>query len=158
MSLSNLFSNMNSFNLTEFIENPIFLSCKQCNNSPEIFIKDNDFIILECKFCSIKKEEKISNIFNCSSEWVKNKITKYCETKHDSKVEANIFCKACNSFLCKDCFERHKKDKNIYHNYIEVNKLKINFCNYHNNMLSHYCEQCDFEFCQNCINNHINHK
>ena len=158
MNLSNLFSNINSFHLNEFMKNIIFLSCKQCSNNPEIFMKDNENIILECKYCSIKKEEKISNIFNCSSEWIKNKNEKLCISNHDTNVVANIFCKTCNSFLCNECFEMHKKEQNFYHNYIKVEKLKMNFCNYHNKIFSYYCEQCDVEFCQKCFDSHFTHK
>ena len=159
MNLSNIYSNLDLFNLNEFIKKPFFFSCMRCHNSPEIFSKDKDNIILECKNCSIKKEEKMSNIFDCSSEWIENKLIKLCESKHNSQVTANIFCKTCNSFLCKECFDIHKKAKDIYHNYIEVDKIKINlFCNYHNNKFTYYCEQCDIEFCQKCIEKHKEHK
>ena len=113
MNLSNIYSNLDLFNLNEFIKKPFFFSCMRCHNSPEIFSKDKDNIILECKNCSIKKEEKMSNIFDCSSEWIENKLIKLCESKHNSQVTANIFCKTCNSFLCKECFDIHKKAKDI---------------------------------------------
>ena len=73
---SELFSKVNIFKLDESNTKPFFLSCEKCHNEPNIYIEDNEYkyVIIECVNCSIKKEEKISNLFNCSSEWVTNNI------------------------------------------------------------------------------------
>ena len=68
MNSSSLFSNINNtFKLDELNPKPFFLSCKNCDNNPELSLKDTDNVIIQCNKCSIKAEEKISNLFNYSS-------------------------------------------------------------------------------------------
>ena len=69
---SELFSKINTFKLDELNSLAFFLSCKHCHKIPFIYLKNEEYVILECINCSTKKEEKISNLFNYSSEWITN--------------------------------------------------------------------------------------
>ena len=69
---SELFSKINTFKLDELNSLSFFLSCKNCHKIPFIYLKNEEYVILECINCSTKKEEKISNLFNYSSEWITN--------------------------------------------------------------------------------------
>lgn len=158
MNSSGIYSNMNLFSLNEINKKPFFLSCKNCHNSPNVFIKNNNDLIIECINCSVKKEENISNIFNCSSEWMTNKIIRFCTLEHASTVISKIYCKTCNLFLCQECLDLHRKDNCLSHEYNDIDKLKLDFCNYHQSPIFYYCQECDIEFCQKCLVNHYRHK
>ena len=158
MNSSGIYSNMNLFNLNEINKKPFCLSCKNCHNSPNVFIKDNDDLIIECIHCSVKKEEKISKIFNCSSEWMTNRIIIFCNLEHKSAVISKIYCKTCNLFLCQECLDLHQKENCQPHEYINIDKLKLDICNYHQSSFFYYCKECDTEFCQKCLVNHYRHK
>ena len=66
-------------------------------------MKDNENLMISCKNCSIRKQEKIENIVNFSSEWIKNDF-KY-NIRFRSEEEINYF----ERFL-KNA-EKHKKAK-----------------------------------------------
>ena len=79
------------FRLIELNEKLFFISCKKCHNIPEILLKDNENLLIECINCNIKKEEKVSNICNYSSEWMTNVIISFCELPHDEKIVSSFF-------------------------------------------------------------------
>lgn len=99
----------------------IFLSCKDCHNLPEIFLENNEYLLLECIYCEKTKREKILNLVNYPSEWISNEI--FCELNHKEKNLSTIYCKTCNLFLCQNCYEIHNKD-NI-HDYISIDNFKL---------------------------------
>ena len=146
--------NKDNFCSDELNKKLYFLSCKFCQNSPDILLKDNERILIECNHCNIKQEEKISNISNYSSEWLSNEIKKPCNLKHENKVPSNSFCKTCNLYICENCYEHHDKS----HEIMFINAFKILFCDFHNIKASYYCYNCDLEFCEKCCNFHYEHK
>ena len=110
---SELFSKINTFKLDELNSSPFFLSCKNCHKNPLVYLKNEEFVMLECIHCSIKKDEKISNLFNYSSEWITNNY-KYIENNvynYDDKFYYDIL----NINLFKTFLENAKKvEKNKY--------------------------------------------
>jgi hypothetical protein len=146
--------NKDNFCSDELNKKLYFLSCKFCQNSPDILLKDNERILIECNHCNIKQEEKISNISNYSSEWLSNEINKPCNLKHENKIPSNSFCKTCNLYICENCYEHHDKS----HEIMFINAFKILFCDFHNIKTSYYCYNCDLEFCEKCCNFHYEHK
>ena len=144
------------FRLIELNEKLFFISCKKCHNIPEILLKDNENLLIECINCNIKKEEKVSNICNYSSEWMTNVIISFCELPHDEKIVSSFFCKTCNLFLCQECSKFHNQNNN--HENITLDDFKINICDYHNIKPPFYCKDCDIEFCEKCKIIHNNHK
>ena len=50
------------------------LSCKKCKEIPDIIIKDKKIILLKYIKCGIEGNEKIENISNNSSKWLKGNI------------------------------------------------------------------------------------
>ena len=151
-------NSINKFKLIEMNETPFYLSCKNCKQIPELILKNKENIFIFCSKCNISENEKIQNIVNYSSEWITNEIIKYCNMKHEDKIFSIIYCRTCNLFLCEECFNQHK-NKNENHEYIELYKLKINFCYFHNEKLSYYCFDCNEEICEKCINDeHKVHK
>ena len=144
-----------NFRLIELNEKFFFISCKNCHNIPEILLKDNEYLLIECINCNIKKKEKVSNICNYSSEWMTNEIISFCESEHQEKIISSCFCKTCNLFLCQRCSEIH--NKNNIHEYIILENFKIDLCDYHNIKPSFYCKNCDIEFCEKCNNLHKFH-
>ena len=152
-----LYNNSKEFDLIELNEQPYFFYCKYCHNDPEIIIKDNEYILIECSYCNIKKEEKISNISNYSCEWMRNEVIRFCELNHKEKKLSVTYCKTCNLFLCEECFQLHNQNKDIIHDYLKISNIKINFCKFHNYKYSYYCEKCDIEFCGKCFENHRYH-
>ena len=64
-------------------------------------MKDNENLIISCKNCSIQKQEKIENVVNFSSEWIKNDFKYNCRFR--SEEDFNDF----ERFL-KNA-EKHKK-------------------------------------------------
>lgn len=145
----------NNFRLIELNEKFFFISCKNCHNIPEILLKDNENLLIECINCNTKKEEKVSNICNYLSEWMTNKIISFCELEHKEKIISSYLCKTCNLFLCQKCYEIHNEDNS--HEYIQLDQFKIDMCDYHNIKASFYCKDCDIEFCEKCNNMHSIH-
>ena len=104
MNSSSLFSNINTFKLDELNQKHFFLYCKKCNNNPTLTLKDTDNVIIECNNCSIKKEEKISNLFNYSSEWITDKKNfikidddNYDNNMYEDLLNINLFKKFLNN-------------------------------------------------------------
>ena len=93
MNSSSLFSNINTFKFDELNPKPFFIACKNCNNNPELSLKDTENVIIECNKCSIKAEEKISNLFNYSSEWITNKknFNEFDEDIYDNNIYDDLF-------------------------------------------------------------------
>ena len=145
------------FNEIEIDETPFYFSCKKCKKVPNIFLSDDKNLFIYCEECGKKANEKIENIVNYNSEWITNEIIKFCNTKHEDKILSVIFCKTCNLFLCEECLNQHKEN-NESHEFIELNKLKINFCNFHNKKLTQFCFDCNEEICKKCLNKHKEHK
>ena len=73
------------------------------------------------------------------------------------KIKYVIFCKTCNLFLCEECLNQHKEN-NESHEFIELNKLKINFCYFHNKNSNKFCFDCNEEICEECVKEHNKHK
>ena len=138
-------------------EIPFYFSCKNCKQVPNIFFSDEKNLFIYCKKCGKKTNEKIENIVNFNSNWISNEIIKFCNTKHEEKKFSVIFCKTCNLFLCEECLNQHKQN-NKNHDFIELKKLKINFCNFHNKKLTRFCFDCDEEICKKCLEKHKEHK
>ena len=146
------------FNEIEMKEIPFYFLCKKCKKIPNIFLKDYQNLIINCENCGKKTNEKIENVVNYNSKWISNEIIKFCSIKHEKKILSIIFCKTCNLFLCEDCLNEHKKNDSN-HNLIELNKLKLNFCNFHNENLTNFCFNCNEEICEECLKNeHNKHK
>ena len=74
-------------------------------------------------------------------------------TKHKKKILSNIFCKTCKLFLCNECLDQHKIN-NKNHEFIELNKLKMNFCYFHNENSNKFCFNCNEEICEECVKEH----
>ena len=146
---------IDNFRLFELNEKFFFISCKNCHNIPEILLKDNENLLIECINCNLKKEEKVSNICNYLSEWMTNEIISFCELEHKEKKVSSFLCKTCNIFLCQKCSEEH--NQNNVHENILLDDFKIDMCNYHNIKTSFYCKDCDIEFCEKCNNKHSTH-
>ena len=147
---------LNRFNLIEINEIPFYFSCIKCKEIPEIILSDNENLFIFCNNCKISNKEKIENVVNYSSKWISNKIIKFCSTKHEKQILSVIFCKTCKLFLCYECLNQHKKNQN--HEFIELNKLNINICYFHNENLNHFCFDCNEEICEKCLNEHNKHK
>ena len=157
-SMNSLYYNnedKDNFRLIELNEKFFFISCKNCHNIPQIFLKDNEHLLIECINCNTQKEEKVSNICDYLSEWMTNEIVSFCELEHKEKIASLFFCKTCNLFLCQKCGEIH--NQNNSHEYILLDDFKIDMCDYHNIKPSFYCKDCDIEFCEKCNNKHSLH-
>lgn len=150
-------SSIKKFNEIEMEETPFYFSCKNCKQVPYVFLSDEKNLFIYCKKCGKKANEKIENIVNYNSEWISKEIIKFCNTKHEEKIFSVIFCKNCNLFLCEECLNQHKQN-NKNHEFIGLNKLKINFCNFHNKKLTQFCFDCDEEICKKCFDFHKEHK
>ena len=136
---------------------PHFIFLVKIVNKFQMFFYLMKKIYLFCKKCGKKANEKIENIVNYNSDWITNEIIKFCNTKHEEKIFSVIFCKTCNLFLCEECLNLHKEN-NKNHEFVELNKLKINFCNFHNKKLTQFCYDCDEEICKKCLDKHKEHK
>ena len=117
--MNSLYNNSDSKELNEIVS----FSCKRCHNVPEILLENNEYLLIECTYCETNKKEKISNLAYCLSEWISNGIIKLCDLNHKEKIFSIIYCKSCNLFLCQNCYETHKKEKN--HIYISLDNLKL---------------------------------
>ena len=132
---------------------PFFLNCKNCFNVPEVILKDNKYIIINCPNCNIIENENLDNLTNYTSKWITNEINNYCNFNHDEKIISSLYCRECNKFFCINCRKNHS---NKYHNHdiIKIKDLKIGFCHQHYNKYNHYCDICKFEMCEICKNYH----
>ena len=150
-------TSLNRFNSIEMNEFPFYFSCLNCKEIPEVILSDNENLFIFCNNCKISNTEKIKNVVNYSSKWISNNIIKFCTTKHKKKILSNIFCKTCKLFLCNECLDQHKIN-NENHEFIELNKLKINFCYFHNKNSNKFCFDCNEEICEECLKEHNKHK
>ena len=157
LNIFDINSSMKRFIDIEIDEINFYFSCKNCKHVPNIFLSDDKNLFIYCKNCGTKSNEKIENIVNFNSDWITNEVIKFCNTKHEEKILSVIYCKTCNLFLCEKCLKEHKQNKKN-HVYIKLNKLKINFCNFHNEKLSEFCYDCKEEICKKCLNKHNIHK
>ena len=132
-------------------------------------------MIITCKNCGIHDEENIENIVNYSSKWVTNEIiiTKSCLEKHLQKEKESLiieknkakeipklsykYCKTCNLFLCEECLIEHSKEQKEDHILLELYKLRANWCNIHNEKLTHFCHQDKQNICMTCYPEHKEH-
>ena len=188
IDFSNIFDSkaaLNKFNGSEYNEYQFYLKCKNCCYPPELIIKeDNKNIDIYCNKCNIYENEKIENICNYSSEWITNYIEISCNKKHKHKnlktnkknlyyiidllysffffkskiehVPSCKYCKTCNLFFCQECLDNHQKTNS--HEYIELKKLKFNYCYKHEQNYQYFCYKCNKTICNNCLIDHNKHK
>ena len=112
---------ISKFRLKEMDEYPFYLICQKCYNSPNIELKSNEYILISCSKCKINVYERIENIVNYSSKYVSNAV-KFCNSKHNEIIPSKIYCKTHNLFLCQDCFNNHKDQKEYKYKGSEVLK------------------------------------
>ena len=55
--------------------------------------------------------------------------------------------------MCEECSKLHNKN----HELENLKDFNISFCSYHNIKMIYFCQDCDIEFCDKCINSHKNH-
>ena len=181
-------STLNKFNYIECNEFQFYLKCKNSAHYPEIIIKDINNIYIYCNKCNIYENEKIENICNYSSEWVTNYIEIYCNKKRKHKnikihkenlyykiidlynlfysflflkpcvdyVPSIEYCKTCNLFLCQECLEEHPKTDS--HEYIKLNRIKLNYCYNHKLYYKFICRKCKNAICEDCLKEHKEHE
>ena len=91
--------------------------------------------------------------------------------KCDDDEPVVAYCPECNSFLCRFCYENHKRSKRFRdHGIIPLTELRSNKdtqlqakvtippCKDHNYELNHYCETCDKLVCLYCtVKEHSGH-
>ena len=132
-------------------------------------------MVITCKNCGIHDEENIENIVNYQSKWVTNEmiITTSCLEKHLQKEKDSLiiekkktkeipklsykYCKTCNLFLCEECLIDHSKEQKEVHILLEPYKLKANWCNIHNEKITHFCHQDKQNICMSCYPEHKEH-
>ena len=134
-------------------KNNYFLSCKNCQEIPEIILKDNKRILLKCIKCGKIENEKIENICNYISKWIQKSII-LC-SNHKEKNPSDNYCKKCNLFLCKNCLLIHDKSHDIQ----EIKKIDFkSICNHQNQNILYNCYDCNLKICNNCLNIHKFHE
>ena len=138
------------FSEVELNNYPFFLSCTYCYNSPEIILKDDKYIIINCPNCNIIRNENLENISNYSSEWITNKLNHFCDLNHNAKTPSSFFCRTCNNFFCTKCLKYHNQKHNK--DLLYIKDLKLNFCNSHNKPYSYFCVEKNCEICVICKN------
>ena len=134
---------------------PFFLSCRKCNNAPEVILKDNLFIIITCPNYNIIENENIQNFSNYSSCWIANELKNFCSLNHNEKTVSSIYCRICDNYICNECLKNHHHRNKNYDELIKIKDLKIGYCNHHNKKFSYYCNDCKSELCIECKNSHI---
>ena len=125
----------------------------ECQNVPDVILKDNETLLLTCENCDITENEPIKNIVNFTSKWIK-KFFYYCDLHKDKSKK---FCKNCVLFLCNLCVVLHRQQKGL-HEIIDSTNIDIYFCQEHNQKLNYYCNECKYEICNKCKDFHINHE
>ena len=163
------------FKIIEFYEFPFYIICKKCNNPPEIILSDREKLVITCNKCGIYEEEKIENAVNYSSKWVTNEIIfkQSCLEKHSQKEKESLiiekkkisetpklsykYCKKCNLFLCEECLIDHAKEEKEVHIIVELYKFKANWCNIHDEKITHFCHQDKQNICKTCYQEHKTH-
>ena len=79
----------------------------------------------------------------------------------EEKKSLNFYCFDCNSFLCEDCAEAHKKWKTFRGHHIkEIGNFnssdvqdyarRTNVCKKHGDELRYYCDNCKICICRDC--------
>lgn len=73
-------------------------------------------------------------------------LTKKCSSKEHEDINANSYCKECNIYMCKKCYDFHSKLLQTHQSYnldkIKPNDIFTEFCKEkgHNLKLEFYCK------------------
>jgi surface protein len=132
-----------------------YFTCKNCKNTPEVIIKDNQTVLLKCNSCNIFENEKIEKIRNFQSPWLAKMSLKPCN-KH-GEAEAVKYCAKCSLYLCPECLTEHDQN-NKGHPLTDVANMVYNMCGNHSKEFSHFCIDCRKEICTKCQAEHKKHK
>ena len=83
---------------------------------------------------------------------------KKCSMDEHKEIDAILFCKECNIYLCNECDNYHSKIFKNHHQYkidynIDMNELFIGLCkeNHHFLDLKYYCLTHNILCCAKCI-------
>ena len=132
------------------------LFCSFCLRYPEytIYINKNGNISL-CHLCNENKTMNIqlSEIHSFHSK-IYSKKCEYCQ-----RSSFNL-CLKCGKFICESCKDQHESSKGILNDeYREATVVSINnsqyFCNQHFRKVTHFCNFCKLDLCQDyCLIEH----
>ena len=159
----------------QLFKNPKYLPCHHsyCEGCLEKMQVQSKIICPECR-----KEAKVpaggvkelpNNFFInrlVDDLILKKKVDSEQEVKYDECDEDDpvvSFCPECNSFLCHACNDHHKRNKTYCgHAVVPLTelksskdgpiqaKVKIPFCEEHDEQMKYYCETCDELVCMYC--------
>ena len=132
-----------------------YFTCKNCKNTPEVIVKDNQTVLLKCNSCNIFENEKIEKIRNFQSPWLAKMSLKPCNKHGDA--EAVKYCTKCSLYLCPECLTEHDQN-NKGHPLTDVANMVYNICSNHSKEFTHFCIDCRKEICSKCQAEHKKHK
>jgi len=84
-------------------------------------------------------------------------LTKKCSSKEHEDINANSYCKECNIYMCKKCYDFHSKLLQTHQSYnldkIKPNDIFTEFCKEkgHNLKLEFYCKTHNELCCGACL-------
>ena len=86
-----------------------------------------------------------------------NILKKKCSLKEHSEINANIYCKKCEKYMCNECEIYHSKLFEDHQNYIlngNLEEINEEYCEeetHHNNKLNYFCKTHNQLCCAACI-------
>ena len=125
--------------------------CPECNNL-SIINNNNDLFSFNNCIKKHKFNDFTINLFLESQFIDESKIK--CDICQNNKYYYNKFYKCSNEKnICPLCAEKYKNKYNI----IDYD-YRFYICNKHNNKYISYCKNCNINLCNECENEHKNHK
>ena len=141
------------------LENMGQYTCDECSQIPKIISTnlEKKTILIKCKNHG-QKELNINDYLINSLKYNPNNW-KCADSEHVQKECKELFknCE-CGSVFCAPCFEHHKEIRN-HNKFIDSSQFFLQCKNpdHFGTKFSGYCQECDENFCENCIKNHQGH-
>ena len=127
-----------------------------CSKIPEIKYIGKNILNIKCS-C----DQKETNMSIPSYLTVTEIICKETNNTAHSVSLPEMFCEKCKCWLCKECSSSHELNNPNKEHKVNAKEIKMEmFCvNHPNKHIIGYCEQCEEQFCSECLNNksHENH-
>ena len=126
----------------------------KCSKIPELKYIGNNVLNVRC---SCKEQEMNMTIpsYLAVTEIICKETTNNAAA-HSEEALPEMFCDKCKCWLCKECSSLHDKEHKVN---VKEFKMQI-FCAVHpKKHIIGYCEQCEAEFCSECLadKTHENH-
>ena len=131
-----------------------------CSKIPELKYIGNNVLNVRC---SCKEQEMNMTIpsYLAVTEIICKETTHNTATHSGEALPAEMFCEKCKCWLCKECLSLHEvNNPNKEHKVNAKEITKEIFCAVHpKKHIIGYCEQCENEFCSECLadKTHENH-